>query len=127
MTIDFGPELLVNTTTLNDQCDPHVTALPDGRFVVTWQSQDGGGDGSGYAIRGRIFNADGSTSADDFIVNTTTANNQRMPSVTALPDGGFVVTWDSLDGSDGDGFSIRGRIFNTDGSASDDFIIDTTT
>ena len=49
-----GNDFIVNTTTTNSQSDPAVTALTDGRFVVTWQSGDLG-DGSDTCIRGRIF------------------------------------------------------------------------
>src|SRR5262245_57464448 len=116
MAVRFiGDELIVNTTTVGNQSGPSVTALPDGRFVVTWSS---GGDGSDGAIRGRILNADGSDSAGDFIVNTTTLNDQFSPSVTALLDGRFVVTWESYDGGDGSAGAIRARILNADGSVS---------
>ena len=102
-----------------------MTALPDGRFVVTWR--DDGGDGSSSAIRGRILNSDGTASANDFIVNIATASEQSLPSVTALPDGHIVVTWWSYDGGDGSASAIRGRILNSDGTASpNDFIVNTT-
>ena len=41
------------------------------------------------------------SSGTEFQVNTTTADKQELPSVTALNDGGFVVTWQSH-GQDGD-------------------------
>ena len=69
-----------------------VAALPDGNFVVTWYSQDGG-DGSGTLIRARLFNADGMPVGNDFVVNSTTAGDQTDVAVAALPDGHFVVTW----------------------------------
>ena len=34
----IGPEFLLNTTTTNDQFATSLTALADGRFVVTWSS-----------------------------------------------------------------------------------------
>ncbi|WP_439370836.1 beta strand repeat-containing protein [Bradyrhizobium sp. DASA03120] len=122
-----GADFIVNTTTLFDQIEAEVTALPDGHFVVTWQSVDGG-DGSGSLIRARLFNADGTAVGDDFIVNSTTFNSQVEPTVTALPDGHFVVTWRSEDGGDGSGTLIRARLFNADGTAvDDDFIVNSTT
>ena len=59
----------------NGQFTPSVTALADGRFVVTWESEDPG-DGSGFCIRGRLYNADGVAAGNDFIVNTTAMSNQ---------------------------------------------------
>jgi len=121
-----GNDFIVNTTTSGAQSNPKVTALPDGHFVITWYSFDGG-DGSGALIRARLFNADGTAVGSDFVVNTTTANNQTSPTVTALPDGHFVVTWHSDDGGDGDGSLIRVRLFNADGAAvGNDFVVNTT-
>ena len=101
-------DFIVNTTTAGDQYEPTVTALPDGHFVVTWTSID---DGDGR-IRARLFNADGTAAGEDFIVNSTTESDHDQSTVTALPDGQFVVTWRSFDGGDGSGGCIRARLFN---------------
>ncbi|MDF1734312.1 MAG: tandem-95 repeat protein [Minwuia sp.] len=45
------------------------------------------------------------TSSDEFVVNTTTAGDQDQASLTALSDGGFLVTWDQGNG----GVSESGR------------------
>ena len=95
-----GSDFVVNSTTAGSQYIPSATALADGRFLVTWKSNDhSGSDTSGSCIRARLYNADGSAAGDDFVVNSTTAGNQFAPSVTALPDGRFVVTWNSEDHS----------------------------
>ena len=85
--------------------------MPDGRALAVWYSGDTG-DGSSYCVRARLFNVDGSLSGDDFIVNTVAAGKQFNPSATALPDGRFVVTWQSEDAGDGDGSCIRAQIFD---------------
>src|SRR4051794_16957070 len=53
------------------------------------------------------------TGSEVFTVNTTTENSQGISSVTGLVDGGFVVTWSSLDGSDK---GVYGQRYNADGS-----------
>lgn len=77
------------------------------------------GDLSGLAIRAQVFNADGSTSGAEFLVNTTTLDFQFQPSITALADGQFVVSWkdDSASGGDTSGAAIRGQIFDPRESA----------
>jgi Ca2+-binding RTX toxin-like protein len=105
-----GDDFIVNSTTEGSQSVPAVAALSDGRFVVTWSSEDPG-DGSGTCIRGRLYNVDGSAAGDDFVVNSTAANYQFPPSVTALPDSRFVVTWHSADPGDGSGTCIRAQVF----------------
>ncbi|PZV40337.1 hypothetical protein B5V02_01975 [Mesorhizobium kowhaii] len=121
-----GSDFIVNSTTANNQVSPAITALADGRFVTTWQS-DETGDGSGYCIRARIYNANGSAAGSDFVVNSTTAGDQYSPEITALGDGRFVATWQSNDPGDGDGSCIRARIYNANGSAAgSDFIVNST-
>ncbi len=55
-----------------------MTALPDGRFVVSWTDfSQSGTDTSLSAIRARIFNADSTQSVPEFVVNTTTLFSKR--------------------------------------------------
>jgi Ca2+-binding RTX toxin-like protein len=52
----------------------------------------------------------------DFQVNSTTAANQRQPSVAAFQDGGFIVAWHSVD-QDGDGAGVYAQRYNAQGNA----------
>ena len=108
-----GSEFRVNTYTSSDQIYSSVTALADGGFVVTWSSY--GQDGSGYGIYGQRYAADGTPVGGEFRANTYTSNDQIYSSVTALTDGGFVVTWSS-NGQDGSGYGIYGQRYAADGS-----------
>jgi ABC-type phosphate/phosphonate transport system substrate-binding protein len=125
------PEFLVNTTVTGPQYDSSVTALSDGRFIVTWSDNStSGGDTTGAAVRARIFNADGTQSVAEFLVNTTTAADQGESVVTPLADGRFVVTFTDYSASGGDtsGLAIRARIFNADGTQFvPEFLVNTTT
>ncbi len=92
-----------------------MTALADGRFVVSWTDlSTSTGDTSGSAVRARIFNADGTQSVPEFVVNTTTAADQNESSVTALADGRFLVSWtdNSLSTGDTSGYAIRAQVFD---------------
>ena len=109
-----GSEFRANTYTSNDQIYSSVTALDDGGFVVTWSSSHQ--DGSGYGIYGQRYAADGTAVGSEFRVNTSTTNDQIYSSVTALNDGGFVVTWSSY-GQDGSGYGIYGQRYAADGTA----------
>ena len=127
----WGPEFLVNTTTSAAQIEPAIAVLAGGGFVVAWTDDSGsGGDTSGYAICGQIFNADGSKSGGEFLVNTATASEQQNPAVTALADGGFVVAWqtNSLANGDTSGLATGAQIFNaTGGRVGGEFRLNTTT
>ncbi len=126
----IGLEFLVNTTVANDQSDPTITALADGRFVVAWRDDSQtGGDTTLAAIRAQVFNADGSTFGGEFLVNTTVTSSQTQPTITALADGRFVVAWTDFSATGGDpsGFAIRAQVFNADGSTSGtEFLVNTT-
>ena len=54
-------------------------------------------------------------SGSEFRANTYTSSDQIYSSVTALNDGGFVVTWSS-EGQDGSGYGIYGQRYAADGS-----------
>lgn len=112
--IALGGEFRVNTATAADQMYPSVTALSDNGFVVTWMSNDQ--DGSGWGVYGQRFSADGVAAGTEFRVNTTTSSEQQSPTVAALTDGGFVITWMSS-GQDGSGWGVFGQRYAADGSA----------
>jgi len=109
-----GGEVLVNTTTANDQLSPSVAALVDGGYVVSWMSN--GQDGSGWDIYAQRYAAGGAAVGDEVRVNSTTANDQLYPSVAALVDGGYVVSWMSY-GQDGSGYGIYAQRYGAGGAA----------
>ena len=106
----YSPEIQVGTTTEGHQSNPSITSLPDGGFVVTWNSQAEDGR---YDIWAQRYDSSGNTVGDEFLINTATAadgTDQTAPSVTCLTDGSFVVTWDS-------GADIVGQRFTGDWAA----------
>jgi hypothetical protein len=105
-------EFQVNTYTTNIQGSPTITALAAGGFVVSWESY--GQDGSGYGIYAQRYDAAGVTAGSEFRVNTYTTGAQSTPTITALVDGGFVVSWESY-GQDGSGYGIYAQRYDAAG------------
>ena len=70
-----------------------MTGLAGGGFVLTWQSS--AHDGSGWGVYGQRYTAQGTAQGAEFQINSYTIDWQQDPSVTALSDGSFVVTWQS--------------------------------
>ncbi|MEP7302234.1 MAG: hypothetical protein ABI699_11950 [Caldimonas sp.] len=97
-----GPEFQVNTIASSRQSLPTVGALADGGFVVCWETL--GRDGDGYGIYGQRFDSDGHPLEQEFRINTTGGFDQVSPSIAALSDGGFVVSWESSI-QDGSGYA----------------------
>lgn len=106
-------EFLVNTHTASDQYSPAITGLTDGGFVVSWESY--GQDGSGWGIYAQRYDAQGAAVGAEFQVTTNTASDQRSPIITALADGGFVVSWQSPSGQDGSRSGIYAQRYNAAG------------
>jgi len=110
--VPVAPELQINVHTADIQMDPRVTALSDGRFVVTWVSKNQAPDGSGYGVFARFVGTDGAADGGSFIVNSTHGGDQLAP-VAAATDAGFLVVWHGEGNSDDDG--IWCRAFSLDG------------
>jgi hypothetical protein len=107
-----GAEFRVNTYTTGQQYNSAITSLSNGGFVVTWQSQDGF-EVDVYAQR---YDAAGIAQGAQFLVNTQIAGGQADPAITALSDGGFVVTWES-DLQDGSNLGIYAQRYDAAGNA----------
>ena len=68
----WGPKFLVNTTTLDHQQDVKFHALKNGTFVAVWEDMSAtGGDTDHGAIRGQIFNVDGTKRGGEILINRT--------------------------------------------------------
>lgn len=89
-----GGELIVNADTAGTQQTPAAATLSGGGYVVLW-SGNGSGDVSGIFVQ--RFDASGALAGGEVRANTTTAGTQGAPSVAALSDGSYVVTWQSLE------------------------------
>jgi hypothetical protein len=122
-----GAEFLVNTATAGGQLNPQIAALSNGGFVVTWRDLSLGvggaaGDGSGLAIKAQVFLANGTRVGSEFLVNTATDDAQDAQQITALANGGFVITWQDqslgVGGATGDGSraAVKAQVFLADGT-----------
>jgi len=111
----LGEEFRVNTYTDNNQDDPVVTALADGGWLVVWRS--GEQDGSSFGVYAQRYDGSGNTVGDEFQVNSYTDDFQYAPSVTALADGGWLVTWQS-EGQDGSSLGVYAKRYDSDGNSS---------
>jgi Ca2+-binding RTX toxin-like protein len=115
----FGPtgaeiasEFQVNAGRRLSADDPVVTWLNNNTFVVAWR--DFGSATTGLNdIRARIFLVDGGPPVPltgDILVNSTVFNSQQSPGITALPSGGFVVSWEDWSATTGADVSIAVRL-----------------
>ncbi len=127
LTQKIGSDFQINTQTPDAQQFPDAAVLEDGRFVVTWTTKDPLQDGSGDAIKARLFNADGTPFGNEFLVNTKGALDQSLSKVTALYGGRFLISWTTTDpAQDGNGLAVKARLFAANGQpAGDEFLVNT--
>lgn len=104
----IGVEFVVNSYTHSPQSYASVTALSDGDFIIIWQS-DGQNNGSN-GIYGQRFNDDGSRQGEEFLINELSGSAMN-PSVEALPNGGFIVTY-AANGIDNNTTGIAAKIYD---------------
>ena len=91
---------------------PEVAALTNDTFAIVYANlNDPGND----LIEVRIYNSDTNTFGPRQTVDSTLSSNTD-PSVAALTNGRFVVTW-TTDGTGGTNSGPRARIMNSDGTA----------
>ncbi|WGM40072.1 VCBS domain-containing protein [Caulobacter sp. NIBR1757] len=118
-----GAETLVNSFNgyATYQMHSDITALSDGGYLIAWHSD--GQDGSSYGTYAQRYNAAGQAvsrdgagvGADEFRLNTTTANEQSWPSITGLPGGGFIAVWNSNGQAGGSAHDVVIRRFDSAG------------
>ena len=109
-----GAETRVNTVTALGQEIPAIAPLQGGGYVIVWTSFTQ--DGDSFGVYAQRYDANGAAQGGETRINTTTADDQSLPSVAALADGGYVVAWNS-NGQDGSSYGIYAQRFDANGAA----------
>lgn len=105
--VQIGGQIVVANATNGDPLrSPVVAGLFDGGFVVVWSEDVAAGTGTiDYDIFAQRYNANGTLNGARITISSET-DNQRNPTVTADPDGGFVVAWEDEE----TGSAVNGNI-----------------
>ncbi len=115
--LNAGVDTQANTTHASAQFEGAVAAFDDGKFVLAWtDASESGLDTDNRAVRMQIFNANGTKSGSEILVNATYTLSQDQPSITVLTGGNIVVTWTSEDINDSSHTNVIRRVFNASGS-----------
>ena len=84
-----------------------VAVLNDGRFAIAWEDDSG----ASPAVTVRLFTAAGATNSADIQITDTVA--EANPSISALPNGNFVVAWEAVSGAS---HMIHAQIYDLTGA-----------
>lgn len=129
-------EIRINTTTTGAQGTPFVTRLASGGAVVIWSSAADTSDTTQGQIRAQFLDAAGQPVGGEIQVSNQPSadhsfdlihftrpealqlanGNVLMVWTDTSGSGGFMLTWVSADGQDGNDAGIYARYFNADGS-----------
>ena len=95
---------------MDRQDSPQGAVFPNDSFVLVWESwnQD---EASSISIFGQRFDSNGTAIGYGFQANNYTTGNQLNPTVAALANYSFVVSWDS-DGQDNGITGVYGQRFD---------------
>jgi len=123
-----GDPFLVNQFTSNNQRQPSIATLANGRFVVVWISANQGVSAA-ESIRhtnrvhvyARVFTKGGYPASDEFRINTE-SNLCSGPAVAAFGQTGFTVTWAEKMPNPGDSWDICARSFSAPNTPATDAI-----
>jgi len=108
-----GSEFRINSSTYHHQYLVSTAPLGSKGFVATWTSLTT--DGSDWGIFAQRYDAAGSTSGGQFLVNSYTSSSQYYPDVAGFDDGSFVVVWQSY-GQDSSSYGIYGQRYGANGT-----------
>jgi Ca2+-binding RTX toxin-like protein len=112
-----GNEVIAHNYVKDAQESPAVGIDASGNFVVAWQSINQ--DGSTWGVYARQFRSNKvPIQADEFRVNETTAQLQRLAGIGVDADGNFVISWENTTSAEGAGSStdIYRREYLPDGT-----------
>ena len=107
-----GSGFRVNTNTYGNQYDSSITALEDGGWIICWSSDHQTGSNQVYAQR---YNQDGTVYGEEFKVTYDESANNFHPSIMALKDGGWIVSFATAK-QDGNGYDIYTQRYSSDGT-----------
>ncbi len=116
----IGGQTRVNTITENDQRAPKVVALADGGWVVVWQTRDIASN-TGWDISQQRYSSNGEKvgAETEVVPNFWFADDEVSPQVTALPNGGWVVSY--FDEADLGLSYARASFYGADGALVNDW------
>eukprot|EP01060_Flectonema_neradi_P034641 TRINITY_DN614_c0_g1_i4.p1 TRINITY_DN614_c0_g1~~TRINITY_DN614_c0_g1_i4.p1 ORF type:complete len:1255 (+),score=214.14 TRINITY_DN614_c0_g1_i4:520-4284(+) len=117
-----GSETQVHTSASTKAVRASVATLAAGSFAVTWTSEYAALDDHGMGIFIQKFNADGTMSGSEELVNTYTSFDQRRSCISRFNLNGFVIAWQG-DKEDGSGLGIITNIIQPTAQPIDEFLV----
>ncbi|MDC7674947.1 hypothetical protein [Asticcacaulis machinosus] len=114
---ELSPAFIVNTSTTGQQSTPRVAALTNGGFVIVWQDYNGSVSGNLIIkLRAQIYNSTGAKVGSEFLIKDSPGLLQSTPSIAALPNGQFVISWSEATATTSTEDEAYAQIFDATGA-----------
>ncbi|WP_299774354.1 Ig-like domain-containing protein [uncultured Pseudoteredinibacter sp.] len=104
-------DVRVNDSVIDNQANPSITTLSDGRLIVSWDTENSAGQTQAMA---KIYDAQGRSQSGEFTLSSD-GGAQSLSHVSATANGGFAVSW--LEQA-GEHTAVKVQLFNSDGTTS---------
>jgi hypothetical protein len=124
--VNLEKEKQVNTYTVSYQREPVIAMSKNtGKYIIVWTSN--GQDGSGEGVYAQYFDKNDNKVGTEFLVNTTTTDDQNKPAVDMNSSGRCIIVWSS-NKPDSTLQDIYGQIIDADGKKiGTEFLVNTIT
>jgi len=118
--VPLAAEQVVTPPKSNVPLHPSISCASNNSFVVVWHSDQAPAT-VGTDILGQKYTKAGAKSGAQFVVNATTANEQRNPSIAHDATNAFVIVWETATANNGGKLGIFGRRYSGNGKAGAQF------
>jgi Ca2+-binding RTX toxin-like protein len=119
----MGAPISVSTTTAGRQLEARIATNGTNMFVTWWDEPTGD-------VRAQMLTLNGQRIGNEFLVQSSNEGYAGRPNIQTLPNGNYVVVWetDGGAGADTQGLSARARLFNSAGTPlGNEFVVNETT
>jgi hypothetical protein len=114
--VPLAAEQVVAPATSNIPLHPSISCASNNTFIVVWHTDQAPAT-AGTDIVGQKYDKNGVKSGAPFVVNTSTANEQRNPSIAHDATNAYTIVWETMTSTNGSKLGIFGRRYSSAGKA----------
>jgi hypothetical protein len=118
--VPLAAEQVVAPPTSNIPLHPSISCASNNTFIIVWHTDKPPAQ-AGTDIVGQKYDKNGVKSGAAFLVNTSTVNEQRNPSIAHDATNAFTIVWEVATSSNGSKLGINGRRYTSAGKAGPQF------
>ncbi|MEO0032096.1 MAG: hypothetical protein RIS94_1854 [Pseudomonadota bacterium] len=111
-----GAQVVVGQSTFGDQANASVVGLVGGGFAISWTDTQGTEQSWSADCFAQVYTATGIAVGDQIAVSAVPGTNEWSEGLTALADGGFVISWKGAMPGDASWHAVGARAYSAEGT-----------